>query len=138
VFVLALVTLAACGGGDDSGDDPAEVAARYLEALEDQDAEAACSELTERGRRHVVRETPGSADCTEAFDKDFADVGDNVPDFLRGEAKVRDPEISGDRAKVVVTSPNLRSTRQRFVVNMVSLDATWKVDATRTGVMPPR
>ena len=103
-FVIALLTLGSCGGGEDGVSDDAAIRTTlttYLGAVSRGDARAACSHLGEGARRDLIRSVRGARDCRDAVTRYRAGLTGEQRKQLLG-ARVTDVRVEGDRARAKV------------------------------------
>jgi hypothetical protein len=121
VLTLLVGGASACGGGA-TPSDPKQTVAEFVDALKDQDANAACDALTQKSRQLAARGVHADS-CVDAF----------IPRSAAGfdQAKVgRTTFLSGRRAEVRVTNVHLDSGVITYSV--VKTDQGWKIDLRRT------
>jgi hypothetical protein len=125
-LAAAVLTLAACGGGDGDGGSEADArgaVADLLEAAGDGDAAAACGQMTEAAQRQVAavvgKATGVTGDCAavterllaapsqQAVEQTLADAADQVRSGdLEGDASVS-VAVAEDSGTVTITGDQL-------------------------------
>lgn len=128
VVGLALAILSAGGGcgGKPVRDEAAAAASRFLTALAEGDAEAACSLMTAEARQSVIETIQpgligGESVCVQQMNATLARLHQGEADSLRF-ATARDIRIAGSRARVVI--PELGGQ-----LDLVEIDGVWRLAA---------
>jgi ketosteroid isomerase-like protein len=127
---------AACGGSDDDGGDSsggsdrqqarATVETLYA-AIADGDAERVCEQLNEDARRQLEQGGLGgkSDSCVDSFQKFLDDAEEAGGLDLTLKAKVKDVEVTGDKAVARVSFGRGRDGD----IPLEKVDGEWKLEA---------
>jgi len=117
------IAFAACGASET--DRAGAVAARYMSALGDRDAELACRQLTTAAKhdiaRYVRRALPelGTTSCAGVI-RGALDLLDDAAVSALREVKVRSVSITGETATAQLEG-------RSDPVNLIRDDGTWKI-----------
>lgn len=126
VTVAVLMTLCACGGDQEPGEDPsaegaAEVVASLVDALDGNDPQAACSFLADTAQR-ALEKARSEPDCIAAVSSFGADAeGVSTVD-------ASDITVDGDRASAEgAASEQLASLLGLDALTLVRVDERWAI-----------
>jgi hypothetical protein len=126
VLLAALALLiAGCGGSD-----PDEAVREYLDAIVDQDGEAACEQLTDELRTDIE-----DAPAVRATGRSCADVMELAaglnPDLGADDVEDLDIEVEEDGDQASATFENPLVGREE-TIDLVEVDGEWRISTLET------
>jgi hypothetical protein len=118
VGVIALLGVAACGGGDDEGD-AEDTVRNFATALADKDGKKACDQLSEDAKNQF--EEAGQK-CEDLLQLAFASISEEE----RNELKDIDPDVSVDGDNATAKVPNIGEGGDSEI-KLKKEDGDWKI-----------
>ncbi len=129
LLLIALASLAGCGGGGEDGDAEqiTDLTQQFAADTRQQDWKAVCDAMSAKAEASIAAggEAVGADGCPAVIGRAYE--LDDRPEELSGDVSVSNVEVTGDRATADVTpafagqDPTLRYVRE---------DGDWKLDYT--------
>ncbi|MEO8830406.1 hypothetical protein [Lapillicoccus sp.] len=126
---LLVVGMAACSGGDTTAQgssSPTTTVEAFMHALGNQDASAACSQVSTGGKALVG---DAFAQCKVGLESVLGDITDPADLTRLKTAKVTGAQIDGDKATVTKSQISNVPSGYENDIDLVRLDGTWYIDS---------
>ena len=125
-FALFAGLAAGCGGGAD----PSETVQSYLQAIVDQDGEAACEQLSDE-LRSDIEDAPAAANAGRSCADVMGLAAGLNPGLDSADVDEVEIEVEEDGSEAVATFANPLSQREE-TIDLVEQDGEWRISSLET------
>jgi hypothetical protein len=119
VGVIALLGVAACGGGDGDEGDAEDTVKNFATALADKDGKKACDQLSQDAKNQFEQ---AGQNCEDLLQLAFASISEEE----RNELKDIEPDVSVDGDNATAKVPNIGEEGDSEI-KLKKEDGDWKI-----------